>query len=153
VTRTIAAAAASVLLMLYCCACAAPRPADVGPGCALQVRPGVTVTSLRKLPKAIRAALAEAVGPMADRGAFFNDTDVVIKPAPFQRFIRAGKVGARWFVWFEHSGIAYWQQLTVFEEGPPPRVVSNAPVRGEDLCAATDRVMSSPAVPPDAAAH
>ncbi len=71
------------------------------------------VDSLKALPAAVRAA----VGPMADRGEDFNPTDVIIKPAPGRRFIRAGETGGRWFVWYEQGGIAYWKQILILDGG------------------------------------
>ena len=69
-----------------------------------------SVASLAKMPGPIRAFVSAKIGPMADRGQFFNATDVVERPAPFDRFIRGGTIGQHWFLWYEHGGIAYLEE-------------------------------------------
>ena len=81
---------------------------------------------------------------MADRGEFFNSTDVKEKPAPFDRFIRGGEIGEKWFVWYEHGGIAYWKQILIFGSDPSgtPHVIAEAHAAGPDgLCAQTDQLL------------
>jgi hypothetical protein len=101
------------------------------------------IDSLRRYPPGIRAFLKKQYEPMADRGQPFNDTDVVTHPAPFARFIRGGKTGPYWFLWYEHGGIAYWKKVEVLEvsRGGKMGAVANAMVNTGSLCAATDHLL------------
>ncbi|HUJ47956.1 MAG TPA: hypothetical protein VLV55_12555 [Rhizomicrobium sp.] len=72
------------------------------------------VESLRALPAPIQEFVLSKTGAMSHRGAFFNTTDAVAQEAPFHRFIRAGRSGRLWFVWFEQGGIVYNKQLAIF---------------------------------------
>jgi hypothetical protein len=101
------------------------------------------VESLKQLPASIRTLLRGQIGVMADRGEPFNATDVISQPAPANRFIRGGQVGARWFVWYEHGGIAYWKQILIFGSDPSgtPHVIARAIGRG-DLCRQTDGLVA-----------
>jgi hypothetical protein len=140
----IARAALAVALLaaaLTTAACAGVREPSVPPtptsaDCKLK-HPSQDVTSLKDLTAPIRAALKAVAGDMADRGEFFNGGDVVMKPAPFKRFIRGGESGGRWYVWYEHGGIAYWHQVVVFDAATA-RVVSDMHSNNADLCAMTD---------------
>jgi hypothetical protein len=83
---------------------------------------------------------------MADRGEFFNAGDVVERPAPFDRFIRGGEIGEKWFVWYEHGGIAYWKQILIFGSDPSGtlHVIAEAHGTGQvGLCAQTDRLLDT----------
>jgi hypothetical protein len=105
------------------------------------------IASLRGLPPAILAALAASAGGMADRGEAFNAGDDVEEDIPPNRFIRAGRLGDHWFVWYEHGGIGYWQQIVIFDlarPGRPPRRVFDGRSPSPDLCAATDALLSRP---------
>ena len=85
--------------------------------------------------------IKEKVGPIADRGEYFNAGDVVVKPAPFNRFIRGGTIGDYAFLWYEHGGIAYWKQIVILKagKGGAPRVVAEAHGGGaEGMCSQTD---------------
>jgi len=119
-----------------------PQPAPAGSDCAL-THTSRDVLSLKKLPASIRAALIKTAGGMADRGAFFNATDVVVKPAPFSRFIRAGHTQGTWYVWYEHGGFAYWRQVVLFMIDPAGHVhtKANQTAHGQDLCAMTDALL------------
>ena len=101
------------------------------------------IDSLRRYPPNIRSYLKKQFEPMADRGQPFNDTDVVTHPAPFARFIRGGKAGSYWFLWYEHGGIAYWKKIEIFEVGRHGSVgaVANAMANSGSLCAATDHLL------------
>ncbi len=119
---------------------ASARPADPNGTCRLR-HPAAYADSLKALPPTIRAKLKATVGAIADRGEFFNATDAVRRPAPFNRFIRGGQSGRRWFVWYEHGGFAYWREIVLFQRvdslAPAMRVRSTSP----DLCAQTDRLL------------
>jgi len=141
-TRRVAA-----LAVLLACGCAvakepAPKPAPLGSDCVLR-HPSHDVLSLKQLPANIRNALTKLTGGMADRGEFFNATDAIVKPGPFQRFIRAGETQGKWFVWYEHGGLAYWRQVVVFATDPSGtvHVEKNVSAHGADLCALTDAVL------------
>lgn len=101
-----------------------------------------SVHSLRQLPAPIRIYIKDKIGPMADRGAFFNAGDVVIRPGPFDRFIRGGQADGHWFLWYEHGGFAYWKQIVIFRITADGKARANAESRGGgDLCAATDALL------------
>ena len=145
IERTVLFAAA--LALVAGCAIAKParpepQPAPAGADCALK-HASNDVLSLKKLPQSIRDALIRQAGEMADRGAFFNATDVVVKPAPFSRFIRAGYTQGTWYVWYEHGGIAYWRQVVLFMIDPAGHVHTSANqiAHGQDLCAMTDALL------------
>jgi len=135
-------------LSLCGCAGAKPEPPNPDFSCTF-THPSKSVDSLKKLPGPIQKALHDRVGEMADRGEFFNAGDVVQRPAPFDRFIRGGEIGEKWFVWYEHGGIAYWKQIVIFGSDPSgaPHVIGEAHGTGQDgLCVQTDRLLdqSSP---------
>jgi hypothetical protein len=98
------------------------------------------------LPSPVRIYIKYKIGPMADRGAFFNAGDVVIKPGPFDRFIRGGRAGGHWFVWYEHGGFAYWKQIVILDVDAKGRAWLSAETRGStDLCADTDALLDKAA--------
>lgn len=136
-----AAALASAALLISGCttADATPRqPANPDFTCKL-THPSTTISSMRRLPKAIRAYIKDKAGAMVDRGQFFNSGDVVTKPAPFNRFIRGGKIGAdHWYLWYEHGGFAYWKQIALFDK----KGAVTAEAHGGDLCAQTDALLN-----------
>lgn len=138
----------AVLLLAGAAGCASAKPPASPPDpnltCRLKDHPASYVNSLKRLPPAIRAALTASAGAIADRGEFFNAGDVVTKPAPFNRFIRGGDSDGRWFVWYEHGGIAYWHQVVVFAANPRPVPWFNGPSTNADLCAMTDAILSQP---------
>jgi hypothetical protein len=142
-------AAVALALLLSSCASAKParpepaaQPAPAGADCVLK-HPSKDVLSLKALPPSIRDALTKLTGGMADRGEFFNATDAIVKPAPFQRFIRAGETQGIWYVWYEHGGLAYWRQVVLFMIDPAGHVHTNAneSAHGRDLCELTDALL------------
>ena len=146
----IARSALAALLLLGAAGCASAGPRD-GPAppnpnltCALR-HGGSRVDSLTALPAPVRAALKQLTGAMADRGEFFNAGDFVTKPGPFKRFIRGGRVGGHWFVWYEQGGIAYWHQVVVFATDLKAAPLFNGRSTMADLCAMTDGVLDGPA--------
>jgi len=109
---------AALVVCAFVLLCARPAGAWVMPNdidfiCTLRHRGGSDLNSLKKLPDSIRAYVASAIGEMVDRGEFFNSTDVILKPAPSARFIRAGKSGNYWFLWYERGGIAYSKHIVL----------------------------------------
>ncbi|MBL6853519.1 MAG: hypothetical protein ISS15_14320 [Alphaproteobacteria bacterium] len=144
-----AAAGAALALLLFGSADAkparpeyAPQPAPAGADCVLK-HPSKDTLSLKTLPHGIRDALMKLAGGMADRGAFFNATDAIVKPGPFQRFIRAGETQGAWYVWYEHGGLAYWRQIVLFMVDPSGHVhmSANESAHGRDLCEVTDALL------------
>ncbi len=140
----IARTALALLLGLTACASAkTPPPSDPNLTCTLR-HGGTRVDSLKGLPAPVRAALLKLAGAMADRGEPFNATDVVLHPAPFSRFIRGGKAGGHWYVWYEHGGIAYWHQIVIFAADPYATPMFNGQSTLADLCAMTDSLLDGP---------
>ena len=93
---------------------------------------------------ALRPATPNRFGPMADRGEFFNSTDVIMKPGPANRFIRGGEIGERWYLWYEHGGIAYYRNIVLFSSDPSgtPHIIGEE--QGlwiDNLCALTDALL------------
>jgi len=140
-------ALAALLLLGAGCASAGPRdglaPSNPDLTCSFGM-PAARMDSLKALPPELRQALQATAGGMADRGEFFNAGDVVSKPAPFNRFIRAGAIGEYWFVWYEHGGFAYWKQIVVFGREYALHIVANQRATTRDLCAETERLIATP---------
>jgi len=129
-------------------AAGAANPADVSLEAAFTCRlahPSKSVASLAKMPAPIRTYIALHIGPMADRGRFFNATDVVMKPGPANRFIRGGEIGERWYLWYEHGGIAYFRNVVLFGSDPsgtPHVLAQEQGLWSDNLCALTDALIS-----------
>ncbi|GEM_PF-2413719 len=120
------------------------------------------VQSFDRLPPAITALVRARMNAgalpagefMAPRGGFFNATDVIMKPGPGRRFIRAGHSGMRWFLWYEHGGIAYSRNIAVMElaaGGQSARLVALIGYHSENPCALTDLALDRK-TPPKATA-
>jgi hypothetical protein len=118
-------------------------PANPDFTCTLS-HPSKSVNSLRRLPAPVRAFVKAHVGAIADRGQFFNSGDVITKPAPFNRFIRGGSIGDKYFLWYEHGGFAYWKQIALLDK--TSALVAEAH-GGHDLCADTDALFDKAAKP------
>jgi hypothetical protein len=67
----------------------------------------VTFGHLTELPPEAVAVAGPHGLPMSDVGGPFQATDVVIEPAPFERFIGAEQKGCRLVIRYEQGGIAY----------------------------------------------
>jgi hypothetical protein len=134
--------AACALLLL----CARPAGAWVMPNdidfiCTLRHK-GSDLNSLTKLPASVRDYISSTIGQMADRGEFFNLTDVVQKPAPSARFIRAGKFGDYWFLWYERGGIAYSKHIVLLHLDLELTPVADKTYGGQDdPCPLTDALI------------
>jgi hypothetical protein len=115
--------------------------------CSLR-HPAKSADSLTRLPQPVRFYIQNSrpkIGAMADRGAFYNATDVIVKPGPSNRFIRGGTIGDKYFLWYEHGGIAYWKTiviLTADAAGAPAVVAEQNGGFPDGLCAATDALVS-----------
>lgn len=141
-----AAAAAVLAFGLFGCLKSVPISSTDPDFTCTPAHRSTSVFSLKELPASLRKALHDRVGEMADRGEFFNVGDVVTRPAPFDRFIRGGEIGEKWFVWYEHGGIAYWKQILLFGSDPSgtPHVIAEAHATGQDgLCTLTDRLLDA----------
>ena len=110
--------------------------------------PSKSADSLAQLPAPVRLYIQNSqkkIGAMADRGAFYNATDVIMKPGPSNRFIRGGTIGDRYFLWYEHGGIAYWKTVVLLSVDAGGQPVVAAEQNGNfpnGLCAATDALVS-----------
>ena len=112
-TRRAALAVCALVLLCARPAGAWVMPNDIDFICSIHHVTASDLNSLKKLPDSVKAYISSAIGPMADRGEFFNSTDVIAKPAPGARFIRAGRVGNYWFIWYERGGIAYSKHIVL----------------------------------------
>jgi hypothetical protein len=103
------------------------------------------VDSLKALPPAVAKALHVKVGDMAERGGAFNATDVIMDPnAAGRRFIRAAHAGAKWVVWYEQGGVAYFKAIVVFEADGNGALFASAEYQGnwnDNMCADTDKIL------------
>ncbi len=144
-------APAAALLCAGVALLSAPASADdVSADLACRFRHRVEeVASFDRLPAPIagfvRAKMNVGTLPtgefMAPRGGFFNATDVIMKPAPGRRFIRAGHSGNRWFLWYEHGGITYSKTIAVLDLSSPgrgARLVALIGYFSENPCELTD---------------
>jgi hypothetical protein len=82
---------------------------------------------------------------MAERGGAFNATDDIMDPsAPSRRFIRAAHAGAKWVVWYEQGGIAYFKAIIVFEADSKGALFASGEYQGnwnDNMCADTDTIL------------
>lgn len=137
-------ALAALLAMSGAAHAALPNPDFT---CALR-HPSNSADSLAALPAPVRLYIKDSqpkIGAMADRGAFYNATDVIVKPGPSNRFIRGGTIGGKYFLWYEHGGIAYWKTVVLLmadAAGKPVRVAEQTGNFPNGLCAATDALIS-----------
>ncbi|HEY1632510.1 MAG TPA: hypothetical protein VGF56_14435 [Rhizomicrobium sp.] len=111
------------------------------------------VSSLEAMPRAIvkylHRAMDESARPgdyprpkmpeMAARGAPFNATDAIDTSLSMRRFIRAGRAGDVWFLWYEHGGFIYRKRIAVF--APGTRVVARVDYEHENPCRLTDAII------------
>jgi len=71
--------------------------------------------------------------------------DAITDPnAPGRRFIRAAHAGAKWIVWYEQGGIAYFKAIVVFEPDEKGALLATGEYQGawnENMCADTDRIL------------
>jgi len=148
-TRAVVLSVATLLFAGCSTADATPRASNPDFTCSFS-HPSKSVNSLKRLPSPLRKYIKAKIGPMADRGQFFNAGDVVQRPAPFNRFIRGGTIGERWFLWYEHGGFAYWKDIVLFGSDPSgtPHVIAEAHASGGDLCAQTDGLLDNPSKTP-----
>jgi hypothetical protein len=101
-----------------------------------------TVESLRALPEWLKRYVHKQFDPIADRGEFFNSTDVIMRDGPARRFIRAGHSGAHWFLWYEQGGIAYFKTVVMLTaRGDDARDVMRQTYFRENPCAITDHLL------------
>jgi len=81
------------------------------------------VTSVRGLPLGVRDGMqklfATASLDIADPGAEFQVTDVIVKPGlPFRRMVAAGCSADHCLVYYERGGIAHTWQVVLFHWTP-----------------------------------
>jgi hypothetical protein len=110
-----------------------------------------TVTALRDLPPSLIAELDRQFGgggggkyvALADRDQDWQPTDVIMDATlPTRRFIQAGHVGSRWYVWYEQGGIAHSFHVALFDVKPsdPPVVLGLDFAGPAGLCATTRKI-------------
>jgi hypothetical protein len=115
-------------ISLWSVAIAGSQPAPAGPlSGALRDHVNVErfgiVTSLRGLPLGVRDALQALFGSskldIAEPGAEFQVTDVIVKPnLPSRRLVAAGCSDDHCIVYYERGGIAHTWQVALFRWTP-----------------------------------
>jgi hypothetical protein len=108
------------------------------------------VDTLKKVPPAVMAEYNAklAVGyptsaPLiVDRGETYNSTDVVMGSLSNRRFVEAGRLGTKWFVWYEQGGRGNHLAVAVFDVRPDgsSTFVSKSPAY-DDICQATQALL------------
>jgi len=85
------------------------------------------------------------LGPMVEAGQPYNFSDAVEDGAlPFQRFVRGGRKGEVWFVWYEQGGMTHSDHVLgwfPYVSAPEPSLVLGTALSGNP-CAAIDAVLS-----------
>jgi hypothetical protein len=118
-------------------------PNDIDFVCHLHHAGGIDLNSIGKLPPSIKDWIASNIGPMADRGAPFNATDVIAdKKLPTARFLRAGRVNDYWFIWYERGGIAFTKHIVLLHlDLELTQVADETYTNMEDPCPMTDALL------------
>jgi hypothetical protein len=101
---------------------------------------------LRVTPAYLRGGQVEP--PIAERNEAFNLTDAMDIRLSFRRFMRAGRFGDLWFIWYEHGGIVYNRNIVLYEfSAGSPRLLAKLLVF-DKLCAQTDQLLDGKIPPP-----
>jgi len=156
--------AALAALSFGTAALAAPSPTVDCP--ALAAKGASTVLALDALDPRIGAELdrrfsvpgAPGTGRViAPRDSDWQVTDVVSPGTPLlgRRFIAGGRIGERWYVWYESGGIAHLYHVAIFDllpTSPAPHLVLHAAGSLDALCPVTAAQLvgrGAEAAPPD----
>jgi hypothetical protein len=128
-------------------AIAEPSP---NPSCPFAPEDSQEFAALDRMAPQIVAELARRIpAPENDRtapimaardGAWQATDSVVPGPLQFRRFIRGGRVGTRWYVWYERGGISHSYNLALFDlppAAPAAHLVIHLAVVLDDLCPVT----------------
>ena len=100
------------------------------------------IESLGEVPAAIR----DANGPMAEKNAFFNATDVFMRGLPNRGFVSAGQTGDRYFVRYQQGGIALFSVVAVYRlttGASPAQLLALERETGSDLCLTIDTLLDA----------
>lgn len=111
--------------------------------------------ALKEMPATISNALlaqlskwssGDASSLIAPRNADWQATDVIItKGLANRRFIKGGRSGTRWYVWYEKGGIGHSYHIALFDLPAPQqaaRIVTHDVVAGpEALCPITQAIL------------
>jgi hypothetical protein len=151
----------AILAAALCLAPAIANPIPPTPQADLDCRFAAAVAdvpTLRDLPppiesavfRALNAGFAKTSEAIAHRGAMFNATDRPQEDLPGRRFIRAGRSGDKWFVWYEQGNGVYSKNLLVFVLGADDsaRLIARASYGHENPCLLTEPFLAGPASPP-----
>ncbi|HEX3809063.1 MAG TPA: hypothetical protein VHW02_05125 [Rhizomicrobium sp.] len=131
-----------------------PPPVPQPDGSCKLHHPSEEVSSFAKMPAPVvafilnkmRADGSTTTEVMADRGTFFNATDVIIGKSPGRRFIRAGHAANKWFLWYERGGIAYSKSIAIVAlNGASASLVAHIGYEHENPCALTDAALDGKA--------
>ncbi|MBV8977624.1 MAG: hypothetical protein JOZ13_09630, partial [Alphaproteobacteria bacterium] len=98
------AALAALLALAAWPSRAAVNIGDLDLTCRLHHRVSAELNALTKTPQFLQDYVASSIGPMAERGEAFNETDVHLQGLPNARFVRAGRAGNEWYLWYERGG-------------------------------------------------
>jgi len=80
------------------------------------------ITSASAMPNALKGAFMTTTGEqgfeLAEPGSKYQTTDVVERGSPtlpYRRLVFAGHCDDRWFIYYEHGGIAHGYSLLVYQ--------------------------------------
>lgn len=139
----------SLVLLVSLLTAALPQVANAFPSpdltCRLPGNDSETFLSIDDMAPQVKQELTRRMGDpsgrhlnMAARDQEFQMGDVIVDPTlPPRRFIQGGRIGTRWYVWYEHGGETYASNVAIFElpNGAMPQLVFFDTT--SQLCAAT----------------
>lgn len=129
------------------CGGAAPPPAQSPDDTSCKFRkPVEEFDAYAKLPARVREFVEHQMGAMAEKNAPYNRTMAQGVNVPSRRFLRAGRQGSRWFIWFKQGGIAMTTHIYVFDWPKPMAKLREVGRRlyfaGQDPCALTEELLA-----------
>ncbi len=96
--------------------------ADIIPACRVPI--SATPTGLADLPPALREALHQKLGTIAQPNQPFNATDMIEPNLPSRRLIFIWSTPDRWIIATEHGGLAYNDPILAYTRTPTPTLLA-----------------------------
>ena len=146
-------AAALTALTVSNAALAEPSPT---PACPELDREGTSFSSIKALPWQITSELARKMPGLtpeqpliADRDQPWQVTDTVTPGSrlPYRRFIHAGSVGRRWYIWYESGGIVHSFSVAIIEfpdTGQSAKAITHRFAMPDRMCTVTRDHLADP---------